>query len=216
MALREVDVPRRESERGSVLIVAAIAVTLLLCLSLGSVNVVGGLIARSDVTAIATCVKLGVSNETRWIKSQDSVGRAVADIVCEGLVANGYAGVATVSVYELTVGEISAYGTLDPDAERVVGVTVSFDKHWDALAPVRLPWIASLADGGTARASTSWAMVMYAPGQESWRPGTPDCGVFECTINGGSYAITKRENWDGLGATDSEMLSHILQVVSAS
>lgn len=218
MVCNEQRAARRGEERGSVLIVAAAVVTLLLCISLGSVNIVGGLIARSDVTAIGNCVKLGVSNETRWIKSQDDVGAAVAETAGKGLVANGFTGTATVNVYELSPAEISAYGALDPDAERVVGVTVTFEKHWDALAPIRLPIIADLADGGTVRSSNSWAMVMYAPGQQVWRPATSDCGTYECVVNGGSYSVTKREVWgtfDEARAADGDMASHVLQVVSA-
>lgn len=167
-----------------------VCVVVLVLVGLACVDVAGAYVTRARGRGVAQVASSETSAHTLRIKTSDNPVNTLCVMVSDSLASNGFSGQFTLRVYEPTEAEMDGLG-LDPDHDRLIGVSVDFGEAYEPLVKFDLMGFDAFSSDLTIPIHRAWVIHPFASAGQIYRPNS--------TGYGGEYAVT----CDGSGAVTS-------------
>ena len=190
----------RPDARGSILPLMLVCVVVLVLVGLACVDVAGAYVTRARGRGLAQVASSETSAHTLRIKTSDNPVNTLCVMVSDSLASNGFSGQFTLRVYEPTEAEMDGLG-LDPDHDRLIGVSVDFGEAYEPLVKFDLMGFDAFSSAGLD-GSSSWRFSGHLANMPLYYEFRDD-GVTEQPAEiKGTYLDNFRNIWD-LYITDS-------------
>lgn len=190
----------REDARGSILPLMLVCLVVLVLVGFACVDAAGAYVARAWGRGVAQVASSETSAHTLQVKTSDNPLGSIGKLVTRSLASNGFSGSYRLRVYEPTRAELEDLG-VDPDHDRLIGVSVDFDETYSPLVRFDLMGFDTFSKDVSIPIHRTWVIHPFASTGTIYRPASASYGgeySADCEPDGSMGAITRSASYSGL------------------